>query len=37
MNDFAALETYLLPFQAFFAEEGVSEISIKKAICAKKN
>jgi type IV secretion system protein VirB11 len=30
MNDFAALETYLLPFQAFFAEEGVSEISINR-------
>jgi type IV secretion system protein VirB11 len=30
MNDFAALETYLIPFKAFFAEEGVSEISINR-------
>jgi type IV secretion system protein VirB11 len=30
MNDFAALETYLLPFQAVFAEDGVSEISVNR-------
>ena len=28
MNNFAALETYLEPFQALFSEEGVAEISV---------
>ena len=30
MSNYAALETFLLPFHAIFAEEGVSEISINR-------
>jgi len=30
MTSYAALETFLLPFHALFAEEGVSEISVNK-------
>jgi type IV secretion system protein VirB11 len=30
MSNFAALETYLLPFQSLFAEDGVSEISVNR-------
>jgi type IV secretion system protein VirB11 len=30
MSKFAALETFLLPFNAFFQEDGVAEISVNK-------
>lgn len=30
MSDFAALETYLLPFKAVFAEDGVNEVMVNK-------
>ncbi len=30
MSDFAALETYLLPFKNIFAEEGVNELMVNK-------